>query len=94
MPRSIKTKNNKDRMVKFKFKANLDIVDKQKVNNYKMPVNPVKRPKFTEVGKINQVEIVTGIGLSVPVCDGEQVVSYFIIYQNCLNLKQKLLPFL
>lgn len=73
-PRSIKTKDNKDRKVKFKFKAKLDVADKQNVNNY----NPLKRSKFSDVAKINQVEIVTGNGLSVPVCDGEQVVSYFI----------------
>lgn len=70
----VKRTNSKQKKVKLKIKeATID--KKEKNTNYK-----VKRKNKTEVNSNNDyqssdIEIVTGKGLSVPVCSGEEVVN-------------------
>lgn len=69
--------------VKFKFKTKLNVSydtvhGKSPTTDMKADLNHVGRAcekgmKSSTVG----IEIVTGNGLSVPVCDGEEVVSFF-----------------
>lgn len=67
-------KSNKmhKKVVKFKFKTNVNMIPK--FNKVKLP----RRHSKSETSDSSSIaEIVTGNGLSVPVCSGEEVVNKF-----------------
>lgn len=59
-------KKRKENTAKFKFKAKLNLLKPKLVDD---------ETKAERKIKVGQAEIVTGNGLSVPVCAGEEVVS-------------------
>lgn len=69
-------KHNK---VKFKPTNNIIKVKKEKSVNYKAKIKHCKSQSTINSNfNSSDIEIVTGKGLSVPVCSGEEVVSTFI----------------
>jgi hypothetical protein len=83
-----KRKNKLKKNVKFKIKTKLKFpmihVVKQKTVKIMNQEN-----KKTEIGR---VEITTGKGLAVPICEGEEIVSvynyyYFLLIAICSRLK-------
>ncbi|CAH0555880.1 unnamed protein product [Brassicogethes aeneus] len=76
----MKQKNKGKKSVKFKFKTKLKIplFPKEKVKKVREQVRQKTVKFMNECSKkteITKVEITTGVGLSVPICEGEEIIK-------------------